>query len=146
MHFKHNTSGQPVTLTISQTSDAYCPVYTLSQFLKLRGTFAGTLFAFANSPPVSYLLLPVSHKSFAMGRNVDDTAWLASTTFYLYYIYLVITFVLPFDLERGRYSMTGVHNILPLLHLSSHYRCLTIRSRTWTLQHVWRPRCSTVIS
>ena len=74
MHFKHNTSGQPVTLTISQTSDAYCPVHALSQFLKLRGTFAGTLFAFANSSPVPYLLLPVSHKSFAMGRNVDDTA------------------------------------------------------------------------
>ena len=36
----------------------------------------------------------------------------------LYYIYLVSTFVLPFDLERGRFSMTGVHDILLLLHLS----------------------------
>ena len=52
-HFKHNTSKQPVTLTNSQTSDAYCPVHALSQFLKLRGTFDGPLFAFANSSPVS---------------------------------------------------------------------------------------------
>ena len=74
MHFKHNTSGQPVTLTISQTSDAYCPVHALSKFLKLRGTFVGTLFAFTNSSPVPYLPLPVSHKIFAMDRNVDDTA------------------------------------------------------------------------
>ena len=62
-----------------------------------------------------------------MGRNVDDTAWLASTTFYLYYIYLVSTFVLPFDLERGRFSMTGVHDILLLLHLSFISKASTYR-------------------
>ena len=43
---------------------------------------------------------------------MDASAWLASTTFYFYYISLVNTFVLPFDLERERFSMTGVHDIL----------------------------------
>ena len=49
----HNTSGQPVTLTISQTSDAYCPLHALSVFLKIRGAIDGPLFAFANSSKVS---------------------------------------------------------------------------------------------
>ena len=52
-HFKHNTSGRPVTLLISQTHNKYCPVQALSRFLKVRGSFNGPLFAFANASPVS---------------------------------------------------------------------------------------------
>ena len=52
-HFKHNTSGRPVTLLVSQTNDGYCPVLALSQSLKIRGPFKGPLFAFANASPVS---------------------------------------------------------------------------------------------
>ena len=52
-HFKHNTSGRPVTLHISQTQNKYCPVQALSRFLKVRGSFNGPLFAFANAYPVS---------------------------------------------------------------------------------------------
>ena len=46
-HFKHTTSGRPVTLYISQTHNKYCPVQALSRFLN------GPLFAFANASPVS---------------------------------------------------------------------------------------------
>ena len=45
------------------------------------------------------------------------TTWLASTTVYLHSIVII----LPFVLERGRFSMTGVHDVLPSfvrLHLS----------------------------
>ena len=52
-HFKHNTSGRPVTLSISHTNDGYCPVQALSRFLKDRRPFKGPLFAFANASPVS---------------------------------------------------------------------------------------------
>ena len=52
-HFKHNTSGRPVTLSISHTNDGYCPVQALSRFLKVRGPFKGPLFAFANASPVT---------------------------------------------------------------------------------------------
>ena len=45
--FKHNTSGRPVTLSVLPTKDKYCPVHSLSQFLK------GPLFAFANASLVS---------------------------------------------------------------------------------------------
>ncbi|KAK2138319.1 hypothetical protein NP493_8027g00002 [Ridgeia piscesae] len=52
-HFKHNTSGRPVTLSISRTHDKYCPVLALSRFLTVRGTVQGPLYAFANATPVS---------------------------------------------------------------------------------------------
>ena len=39
--FKNNTSGRPVTLSILQTKDIYCPVHSLSQFLKVRGPAKG---------------------------------------------------------------------------------------------------------
>ena len=52
-HFKHNTSGRLVTLSISRTNDGYCPVQALSRFLKVRGPFKGPLFAFANASPVT---------------------------------------------------------------------------------------------
>ena len=52
-HFKHNTSGRPVTLSISRTHDKYCPVLALSRFLQVRGTAHGPLYAFANASPVS---------------------------------------------------------------------------------------------
>ena len=52
-HFKHNTSGRPVTLSISHINDGYCPVHALSRFLKDSGPFKGPLFAFANASPVS---------------------------------------------------------------------------------------------
>ena len=52
-HFKHNTSGRPVTLHISQTHNKYCPVQALSRFPKVRGSFNGLLFAFANASPIS---------------------------------------------------------------------------------------------
>ena len=48
-----NTGIVLVIYTLSTTSDAYCPVHALSQFLLLRGTFDCPLFAFANSSPVS---------------------------------------------------------------------------------------------
>ena len=51
-HFKHNTSGRPVTLSISQTNDGYCRVKILFRFLKVLGPFKGPLFAFANASPV----------------------------------------------------------------------------------------------
>ena len=50
--FKHNTSGRPVTLSILPTKDRYCPVHSLSQFLKVRGPAKGPLFAFVNTSPV----------------------------------------------------------------------------------------------
>ena len=52
-HFKHNTSGRPVTLHISQTQNKYCPVQALSRFLKVRGSFNGPLFGFANASLIS---------------------------------------------------------------------------------------------
>ena len=52
-HFKHNTSGRPVTLSISRTHEKYCPVLALSRFLTVRGTVQGPLYAFANATPVS---------------------------------------------------------------------------------------------
>ena len=51
--FKHNASGRPVTLSILPTKDRYCPVHSLSQFLKVRGPVKGPMFAFANASPVS---------------------------------------------------------------------------------------------
>ena len=50
--FKHNTSGRPVTLQIFPTKDRYCPVHSLSQFLKVRGPAKGPMFVFANASPV----------------------------------------------------------------------------------------------
>lgn len=52
-HFKHNTSGRPITLSISRTNDEYCPVLALSRFLNVRSPFKGPLYAFANGSPVS---------------------------------------------------------------------------------------------
>ena len=52
-HFKHNTSGRPVTLSISRTHDKYCPVLALSRFLQVRATAQGPLYACANAYPVS---------------------------------------------------------------------------------------------
>ena len=52
-HFKHNTSGRPVTLSMSRTHDKYCPVLALSRFLQVRGTAHGPLYAFVNASPVS---------------------------------------------------------------------------------------------
>ena len=49
----HNKTGRPVTLLISHTHNKYCPVQALSQSLKVRGSFNGPLFAFANASPVS---------------------------------------------------------------------------------------------
>ena len=40
-HFKHNTSGPPASLSISQKDDGYCPVQALYRFLKDWGTFKG---------------------------------------------------------------------------------------------------------
>ena len=50
-HFKHNTSGRPVTLSISRTHDKYCPVLALSHFLGVRGTVQGPLYALTNATP-----------------------------------------------------------------------------------------------
>ncbi len=51
--FKHHT-GPPYSVKIKATNDNFCPVLTMSKYLKLRGHVEGPLFCYPPNAPVSY--------------------------------------------------------------------------------------------
>ena len=53
-HFKHNRSARPVDVPLdSHPGSPLCPVSNLTNYLAVRGSWAGPLFAFASLTPVT---------------------------------------------------------------------------------------------
>lgn len=52
--FKHNTSSRPFEILIQRMdSHPFCPLYTLKQYCKVRGSGDGPLFCFPDASPVT---------------------------------------------------------------------------------------------
>ena len=53
LHFKHNSSGTPVTLELREQSNAICPVTIMSKYLSIRSSKQGPLFIFVDGSPIT---------------------------------------------------------------------------------------------
>ena len=52
-HFKHNSSGRPVTLELRKQGNAICPVTLMSKYLSIRSSKQGPLFIFVDGSPIT---------------------------------------------------------------------------------------------
>ncbi|XP_033739604.1 uncharacterized protein LOC117326910 isoform X3 [Pecten maximus] len=70
--FKGNYNIRPIVISIERKQDAsVCPVLALSQYISLRGTYPGHLFAFPINQPVSYQYFTDSLKQTFCAAGID---------------------------------------------------------------------------